>query len=315
MGAEGKKSAPPENWNWPPQRNWRPSLGGRLAIRFFSILNMLLPWHRLPLLMGVFNLEALQLQLREKNLFYPTLDGQLGALAPEAPPPESAVFRTADGRFNDLRHPLMGAAETRFGRNFAVQPEPEEELLEPSPRVVSRRLLARTDFKPATTLNLLAAAWIQFQVHDWFDHGDPELERRFEIPLESDDPRHSCPMKIKRTRFDPTRTDQENRAGLPPTFINRASHWWDASAIYGSNLDITKQFFAPVKTASCRCRTDGCRSTRQQKLCRQDFRQTGGSDWKSCTPFLHSNIMRSAIGSGSNIRTGKTSSCFRLLGW
>jgi hypothetical protein len=231
-----------ESKNWGPQRDWRPSLGGRLSIRFFSILNTLVPWHVLPVRIGVFNLEALQLQLREKNLFFPTLDGQLGALIPAAPLPESRVFRDAEGRFNDLRQPLMGAAGTRFGRNFApdeTQPEPNERLLEPSPRVVSQRLLARTDFEPATTLNLLAAAWIQFQVHDWFDHGDNELERPFEIPLEPGDPWHSCPMKVKRTRSDPTRTDQENRAGLPPTCINMASHWWDASAIYGSKLDIT----------------------------------------------------------------------------
>jgi hypothetical protein len=237
LDGKDKTSAPSEGWNWPPQKNWRPSLGGRLRIKFFSILNKMVPWHRLPPCLGSLNTEALRLELRDKNLFYPTCDGTLGALAPDSPPNDSHVFRSASGQFNDLSHPLMGKAETRFGRNFAVQREPDEKLLDPSPRLVSERLLARTRFEAAESLNLLAAAWIQFQVHDWFDHGDNESDQPFEI----DEGGHSCPMRIKRTRRDPTRTDQEDRAKVPPTFINKASHWWDASALYGSQLDITKK--------------------------------------------------------------------------
>ena len=40
---------------------------------------------------------------------------------------------------------MMGAAQTRFGRNFPleeVHPEPEARLREPSPRKVSQQLLA-----------------------------------------------------------------------------------------------------------------------------------------------------------------------------
>jgi hypothetical protein len=154
------------------------------------------------------------------------------------------MFRTPDGEFNDLRCPMMGAAQTRFGRNFPlneVHPDPEPRLMEPSPRKVSQQLLARTDFKPARTLNLLAAAWIQFQIHDWFNHGDNEIDQLFAIPLDLDDPWHERPMKIRRTRRDHTRTEDEDRAGLPPTHINMASHWWDASAIYGSDADTTSK--------------------------------------------------------------------------
>jgi len=65
----------------------------------------------------------------------------------------------------------------RFGRSFNrkyCQKPTEDELWNPSPREVSLAFMAREpqDFKPATTLNLLAAAWIQFQVHDWFNHED-----------------------------------------------------------------------------------------------------------------------------------------------
>lgn len=72
----------------------------------------------------------------------------------------------------------MGCAGMRFGRNIprekAGKPT-EEDLMSPNPRLVSEAFTKRDveGFKPATTLNLLAAAWIQFQVHDWFFH--PEV--------------------------------------------------------------------------------------------------------------------------------------------
>src|SRR6185369_6801434 len=40
----------------------------------------------------------------------------------------------------------------------------------PSPIRISRELLQRKAFIPARSLNILAAAWIQFQVHDWVNH-------------------------------------------------------------------------------------------------------------------------------------------------
>ena len=55
-------------------------------------------------------------------------------------------------------------------------------LLEPNPRLVSRELLTREEFSPATTLNLLAGAWIQFEVHDWFSHGENEPENPWRDP-------------------------------------------------------------------------------------------------------------------------------------
>ena len=55
-------------------------------------------------------------------------------------------------------------------------------MLEPNPRTVSNELLARDAFIPATTLNLTAAAWLQFMVHDWLSHGQNSKERPWQIP-------------------------------------------------------------------------------------------------------------------------------------
>jgi hypothetical protein len=132
----------------------------------------------------------------------------------------------------------MGAAGARFGRNFPdafTRPQPEPALLEPSPRTISRRLLARDTFKPAPTLNLLAAAWIQFQVHDWFSHGEPPAGDELRIPLPDGDDWFENPMRIRRTPADPTRSAEE--AGRAPTFVNELSHWWDASGLYGSDQE------------------------------------------------------------------------------
>jgi hypothetical protein len=137
----------------------------------------------------------------------------------------------------------MGGAGERFGRNVPIGetfPEPEPGLLEPSPREISRRLLARESFIPARSLNLLAAAWIQFQTHDWFSHGEVQRENPFRIKLEPDDPlaasSGSNVLEIPRTAPDPNPDPGSSR---PPTYINTVSHWWDASAIYGSRKEST----------------------------------------------------------------------------
>ena len=149
--------------------------------------------------------------------------------------------RSSDGRWNDPSDPDMGAVTRRFGRNVPLEhtvPEGLPGLLEPSPRLISRRLLVRDSFVPATSLNLLAAAWIQFQTHDWFAHGKPEAGDEFQLPLEAGDPWPTGdPMLVRRTPADPDRSPDD--AGRPPTFRNRASHWWDGSQIYGSDNEIT----------------------------------------------------------------------------
>jgi hypothetical protein len=106
-------------------------------------------------------------------------------------------------------------------------------MLEPNPRTVSRELLTRGKFIPATIINLLAAAWLQFMVHDWLSHGKNEKRDPWTIPLEEDDPWPEHPMKVLRTRRDPTRPP--GTEGVPETFQNVESAWWDASQLYGSS--------------------------------------------------------------------------------
>jgi hypothetical protein len=190
-------------------------------------------WDRLPLPLGVFTLAGLRTRLREENL-YDTGAGGAKA-APDTGPHDS---RTVDGSYNDLEQPAMGMIGARFGRNIplgSTYPETLPGLLDPSPRLVSRRLLTRDEFKPATIVNVLAGAWLQFEVHDWFSHGKNPPEEPFEVELDADDPWRDRPMRIERTRTDPS----PDANGGAATWVTTDSHWWDGSQIYGSEPVIT----------------------------------------------------------------------------
>jgi len=184
-------------------------------------------WDKLPLPLAMLVLIGLRNVLRRKNL-YDTGRGPLDKPDVEDHP-RYMTARTLDGTFNNLDDPLMGSLGSRFGRNVPLEKTAlEKNPLEPNPRTVSRELLTRKEFIPATTLNLLAGAWIQFEVHDWFSHGKSEEQNPWLVPLDDDDPWPEHPMQIQRTRADPSAS-----ADGPPTFVTDDTHWWDGSQIYG----------------------------------------------------------------------------------
>jgi hypothetical protein len=200
-------------------------------VRVYTVVNRFVDWHKLPTPLAIFNLLAFRIVLREKNLYDTSPRAQPDTTKPE---PHRLYWRTVEGTYNDLSDPRMGRAGARFGRNVPLEytfPDPEPALLSPSPRLVSRRLMTRDTFKPATTLNLFAAAWIQFMTHDWFNHGHNRTDDPFLIDVDDSDPWFQHPMQIRRTATDPSRTPSE--AGKPPAYANIVSHWWDASGIYG----------------------------------------------------------------------------------
>ncbi len=183
-------------------------------------------------MVALLNLRALRDDLRQFNL-YDTNDTDKPEVVPREELPK---YRTYDGSFQDPTNPNMGRVGSRFGRNAPVEataPEPMPRFMEPNPREVSRRLLTRDTFKPATTLNVLAGCWIQFQNHDWFGHGENNPDAFIDVPLpEGDEDWPENPMHIKRT--SPDRTAM-NGGSAPPTYVNTVTHWWDGSQIYGSD--------------------------------------------------------------------------------
>ncbi len=192
-------------------------------------------WDRVGSPLGVLTLLGLRKRLRQRNLYDTGLAEPSDELRANARDERFTSARTIDGTFNDLDNPLMGSVGARFGRNVPLEhtfPEAEPDILEPNPRVVSRELLTRDPFIPATTLNVLAAAWLQFEVHDWFSHGKHEEQRPWSLALADDDDWPDRPMLIPRTRRDPT---SDVDPSTPPTFTTADSHWWDGSQIYGTD--------------------------------------------------------------------------------
>jgi len=205
-----------------------PDLFGRIG----GFLGKNRPWYKLPRLLAVPKLIEIRNELRKKNLFDTEEPPMRKRGKKEGVPLEAKLWRTFDGTYNDTGCPMMGASGRRFGRNFPLdQTFPDTaRLMEPNPRVVSNRLMAREEFQPATILNLLAAAWIQFMVHDWFVH-KASTTHTHEIPLPPGDSWPDPAIRVAATEPDPAPAGSTR----PPAYANLNSHWWDGSQIYGSN--------------------------------------------------------------------------------
>lgn len=148
----------------------------------------------------------------------------------------SLTARTEDGTCNILENPAEGSANINFGKNTAPNINYVETLndtlLTPNPREVSNLIMSRgEEFKPATILNFIATAWIQFMVHDWFDHGPRSDADPIEFALPDGDVLGSGTMSVQRTRPDPTVSGTETSV----TYENINTHWWDGSQLYGSD--------------------------------------------------------------------------------
>ncbi len=212
----------------------------------FSTINEVIPWHKLPLQLSLLNLDAFRFALRRKNL----IDTEIREAPPEArslpsPVPEAVRHsRDDDGRYNDLSSPEMGAAGAAFGRNMPPILRPD--LFDtPDLIAVSRQLLQRKLFIPASSLNILAAAWIQFQVHDWVNHARHALGvDDVVVPLprgmtwqSSVGGKEELVMRISgNTGFVSPLADRP-----PIYFQNTETHWWDASQLYGDVLTKTRK--------------------------------------------------------------------------
>ncbi|KAH0358236.1 heme peroxidase, partial [Aureobasidium melanogenum] len=216
--------------------NFRAGLLDRLLVGLFHFINLFIPWHKLPGIIGAINLDALRVELRQYNLH----DGYASATAQgntDDTPLDDKRFlgaRNSDGKDNSLTMPKMGCSGMRFGRNFPrkyCKKPTEQELWTPNPRLVSEAFMSREpgEFKPATTLNLLAAAWIQFQVHDWVFHENSE--ETYDVPLLPNDTWHGQ-MKLYRTKPDEVLDASDIKC---PGYKNTSTAWWDGSQIYGSS--------------------------------------------------------------------------------
>jgi hypothetical protein len=214
------------------------SLISRLYSSFTEAVDHRVGWDKLPTPLGLLTFIGIRNRLRARNLYDSGRGSREWPSADDALHRRYRTSRTLDGTYNDLDDPLMGSIGSRFGRNVPLDrayPDPNEKQLSPNPRTVSLELLTRDVFKPATTLNVLAAAWIQFEVHDWFSHGENERGNEWEIELSERDDWPQRPMLIPRARRDPSADD-----GGPASYLTADTHWWDGSQIYGNTVEFAE---------------------------------------------------------------------------
>jgi hypothetical protein len=225
--------------------NWIINLVGRI---FGYRAEVWTNWYGRPLVLEVLTLAYMREQLNANNLESTYPAGTLVGFQPSGlrPPLGVSHFRTADGSWNNLANPKEGAALTRFMRNVkpsAVRPETTT-LLTPNPREISLGLLTRPDGddgQPEMTtvpfLNLLAASWIQFMIHDWVNHGEVQVDGLIMVPLPEGDPARDrylqTELVIGKTQLDPTRNGPQEP--VDTSSINEVTHWWDGSQVYGSD--------------------------------------------------------------------------------
>ncbi|MDB4965166.1 MAG: Catalase [Myxococcales bacterium] len=208
-------------------------------------------WYKADMNTGLAKLATMRGVLDKYNLHDTYLPGsrpQVNCAAVDT------TVRQYDGTCNDLVNTTAGAVGARIGRNIPVflpspssptgyAPNPkaypastDAALLTPNPREVSRALFTRgaSGMKPVPFLNLLAAAWIQFQVHDWFDHDNESSPELFHLPLVADDPLRAAPFNLTELLVPKTMRDTSALGQpLPPVYHNLVTHWWDGSQMYG----------------------------------------------------------------------------------
>ncbi|MFL5782288.1 MAG: peroxidase family protein [Thermoleophilaceae bacterium] len=217
------------------------SLSSRGLRAVFSRLNKKRQWYEMPTTaLKALNLLSLRLDLRDMNLFDTGTPIRRHGL--EEPPEEALTARRPDGKWNDLNDPEMGSTGSAFTRNInpkRIKPEKPPRLHQPSARKVSLDLMTRHEFQPATTLNVLAAAWIQFENHNWFFHGRGEPDETIDVPVEDGDDWPEHPMRVRRTVSVPAHHSRSsaNSNGNEIDYGNTETHWWDGSQLYGSSKD------------------------------------------------------------------------------
>ncbi len=194
---------------------------------------------------GLLVLSKIRTKLLENNLFDPYEQGEIsyGARAVDCST-RNTNYRSADGRCTNLDPGMsvVGASNVAFGRNIAPelmtsQEEIDRTLMTPSPKLVSKTFFSRNgatqdSYKKVPFLNMLAASWIQFMNHDWITHGKnmtPQEGRPETAPYKLADG-----TTVEKTQADPT-LKKNYKKEYHKTTLNKVTHWWDGSQIYGSD--------------------------------------------------------------------------------
>lgn len=201
--------------------------------------------------------SGLRQNLFEYNLFDTGSDNPSGVNCEEI---MSHVHRTPMGRcyfHNQLGNlserdkqlasdVMMGSFNQRFGRNTSNEESNRsfmKDMMTPNPLEISQKLFARKDgkTKEAAVINVLASAWLQAMNHDWFTHGKNSKSRSYQVPGHESHPHFKDGMTVPATRSETSTESRLDDRGYNYVSRNQVTHWWDASQIYGSDIETIRK--------------------------------------------------------------------------
>ncbi|PPS05909.1 hypothetical protein GOBAR_AA14728 [Gossypium barbadense] len=211
----------------------RDSSHGRARVR--GLLKKLVPgsenstgkWHRLPVILGLIYL-AVRRRLHQHYNLISVGKSPSGVRVN----PGDYKYRTDDGSYGDPFNEGAGSQGTFFGRNI-MPVDQTDKLKKPDPMVVATKLLTRAHYKDTgKQLNMIAASWIQFMIHDWVDHME-NTNQQVEL-IAPKEVANKCPLTFK---FYPTEEFSTSFDDVKTGAKNIRTHWWDGSVIYGSDKE------------------------------------------------------------------------------
>lgn len=209
----------------------RMTLIDKFLFLIIHLVDRFYAWHKLPVFLGLFYLEIRRMLHQRYNLI------NVGTTpAGVRYNPIDYPYRTADGSYNDPFNSETGNEDTFFGRNMMPSPQ-HDQLLRPDPTVVATKLLVRRKLiDTGTQFNMLAAAWIQFMIHDWVDHVEDTKQAEISTPSRI---ASQCPLK--EFIFFESKEIPTGFYDIPKGYLNRRTAWWDGSAVYGNDINQSRK--------------------------------------------------------------------------
>ncbi|KAG0629667.1 hypothetical protein M758_1G120800 [Ceratodon purpureus] len=208
-------------------------------------------WYNAPVIVGLVYLEIRRTLHQKYNLIAVGNAKSYQAPAPQRNDVLSFCEHGSQQR-NGSAEPSTSYSdgESFFGRNMAPQPQ-KDKLLDPHPSAVAAKLLSRTELQDyGKQFNMIAAAWINFMIHDWIDHLE-NLNEEVEITAPSS-VAAQCPLKSY--KIYPTKEVPADKGVIG--HINTRTPWWDASVIYGSTKE-AQQRVRTFENGKLKIRSDG----------------------------------------------------------
>ena len=231
-------------YRWQTQPPLRNVVLGAAVRAVFAVVNRYVPWHRLPVRLGLLNLEAFRYVLRARNLF----DSEVREAPPQARPVPPAPPGEDVRVDQDVRRDQQRPVRARDGLGgIGVRPEPARRIsgptcsTSPTRSLVSQQLLHR-EHVPARAVAEPARRGV-----------DPVPGARLgrtTPATRSARPTSGCPLPPGMTWSNtpdgpPEQRDADRREHpvprrqrpnpMSPVFANGTTPWWDGSEVYGAD--------------------------------------------------------------------------------